>query len=227
MFGPVVPTPYDLRFTLLGIPVRVSPWFWLMSSILGWSAVQIGVQFLLLWVLAVFISILVHEFGHALTARAFGYPPRVLLYQFGGLAMYTPDHNFALWKSLLTVAAGPFAGILLGGAVLILTLVLQVQQIEMTDEAAMFLSDMLYINFFWSAMNLLPVLPLDGGQMSRDLLLMVTPRKGIRIALIISAVVGGLIAIWAVTIQQLYIAILFGSMAGGSIQELQQRRHIY
>ncbi|MCA9055775.1 MAG: site-2 protease family protein [Planctomycetaceae bacterium] len=227
MFGPVVPTPYDLRFSLLGIPVRVSPWFWLMSAILGWSAIELGLQFLLLWVLAVFISILVHEFGHALTARAFGYPPRVLLYQFGGLAMYTPDHKYALWKSLLTVAAGPFAGILLGGAVLILTLTLRTQKIEMTDEAAMFLSDMLYINFFWSAMNLLPVLPLDGGQMSRDLLLMVTPRRGMQFALIISAVVGAGIAIWALTSQQLYIAILFGSMAGGSIQELQRRRQMY
>ena len=225
MFGPVTPTPYDLKFSLFGIPVRVSPWFWLMAVVLGWGAMRAGMQFMLLWVTAVFVSILVHEFGHALTARAFGYPPRVLLYQFGGLAMYTPDQRFSLWRSLLTTAAGPLAGLMLGGAVLVGTVVLVVQEIAVTRETDFFLTQMMYINFFWSALNLLPVLPLDGGQISRDLLLMLNPRKGLRIALVVSAVVGAGVAVWAFVAGQIYLAILFASLAGGSINELQQRQY--
>ncbi|MEZ6147021.1 MAG: hypothetical protein R3B91_16710 [Planctomycetaceae bacterium] len=83
MFGPVQPTPYDLTFSLFGIPVRVIAWFWLTAVILGFSSVHIGPEYLLAWVAIVFVSILVHELGHALVAAAFGYPPRILLYHFG------------------------------------------------------------------------------------------------------------------------------------------------
>ena len=38
MLGNVSPTPYDLKFTLFGIPVRVHPFFWLFSAIMGWGS---------------------------------------------------------------------------------------------------------------------------------------------------------------------------------------------
>lgn len=224
MFGPVVPTPYDLRFPLLGIPVRVSPWFWLMAVVLGWPYLQLGMPSLLMWVFAVFVSILVHEFGHALTARACGYPPRVLLYQFGGLAMFSPTHNFSLGRSLLITAAGPLAGLALGGVAIVVGLVLAIRNVPLAPGAEIFLTQMVYINIFWSVLNLMPVLPLDGGQIARDLLLMISPRRGMRIALVVSLVVGGLLAAGALYMQMFFLAILFGSMAGGSLTELQQRR---
>ena len=37
MFSDVAETPYDLRFRLLGVPVRVHPWFWVISALLGSS----------------------------------------------------------------------------------------------------------------------------------------------------------------------------------------------
>lgn len=222
MFGPVVPTPYDLEFDLLRIPVRVSPWFWVMSAVLGWSALDDGWEILLLWILAVFVSILVHEFGHALTARAFGYPPRVLLYQFGGLAFFHPTHDFTLWRSLLITAAGPIAGLTLWGVVSAIQLGLVIAEIQLPFAAQALLSDLFIINLFWSLMNLLPVLPLDGGRICQNILLMVLPRHGLRTSLIISVIVGGVVAAWGFANGSIYLAVMFGFMAGGSLSELQR-----
>ena len=57
-------TPYDLNFSLLGIPVRIHPFFWLAGLLLGPR--QGGPPAILLWIAAVFLAILVHELGHAL-----------------------------------------------------------------------------------------------------------------------------------------------------------------
>ncbi len=50
-------TPYDLRFRLLGIPVRIHPIFWLVSIVLGWR--DHNLPMVALWVACVFVSILV------------------------------------------------------------------------------------------------------------------------------------------------------------------------
>lgn len=63
MFG-VPETPYDLRFQLLGMPVRVHPLFWLVAAMLGWR--NENIPLVLIWVGCVFVSILVHEYGHGL-----------------------------------------------------------------------------------------------------------------------------------------------------------------
>lgn len=222
MLGPVAPTPYDLQFPLLGIPVRVSPWFWGMAAILGWPLLQEGWPMLLLFIFAAFVSILVHEFGHALTARAFGHQPRVLLYQFGGLAMYAPTHRFTLGRSILIVAAGPLAGLVLGGIAFGALVALVIFEVPVAPQLEGFLSILATINFSWSLLNLLPVLPLDGGQILRDVLLLFT-RSGLRIALIVGLLVGAAVAIYGFTSGQIFLAVMFGAMAGGCLNDLQQR----
>ena len=84
LLGEPPESQYDLHFSLLGIPVRVHPYFWLVSVLMGWN--QGDAKLALLWVAAVFVSILVHEMGHALVIRYYGWSPRVTLYSFGGLA---------------------------------------------------------------------------------------------------------------------------------------------
>ena len=79
-------TPYDLNFSLLGIPVRVHPFFWLVALMLNY---RLGdVASVLTWIAAVFLAILVHELGHASVMRAYGFRPWITLYGFGGLASY-------------------------------------------------------------------------------------------------------------------------------------------
>ena len=61
-------TPYDLRFRLLGIPVRVHPLFWVVMAVLGWQ--DHNLPMVAVWVACVFVSILVHEYGHGLMAKS-------------------------------------------------------------------------------------------------------------------------------------------------------------
>src|SRR5579872_1495033 len=68
-------TPYDLRWRMLGTDVRVHPFFWLFSAVLGWNEFSRpggGVGYLALWVGCVFVSVLLHEFGHVFMGRLFG-----------------------------------------------------------------------------------------------------------------------------------------------------------
>lgn len=145
-------------FTLLGIPVWVSPWFFLLVAI-GFSGGDVGRGVLMGGV--IFVSILVHEFGHALVARKYRLEPQVMLHGLGGLTAHQPaewDHQEAL-----IVAAGPAAGFLLAlvsGAVWAWVPGVPPLAVEL-------LGTLVFINVFWSVYNLLPIWPMDGGQLLR------------------------------------------------------------
>src|SRR5260370_39885036 len=130
MFGTVAPTPYDLRFSLFGIPVRVHPFFWLVSLIMGWPLHE--PKLILIWVACVFVSILVHELGHALTAKYFGWPPHIGLYSFGGYASYQPTWGHSTARTILVLIAGPGAGFVLFGLVVGLHILLAVQSVHLS-----------------------------------------------------------------------------------------------
>ena len=63
LFQSPPPTRYDLRFSIAGIPVSVHPVFWLIALLFGSSGDPLLIP---IWILVVFVSILVHELGHAL-----------------------------------------------------------------------------------------------------------------------------------------------------------------
>jgi Zn-dependent protease len=191
MFGIPAATPYDLRFRLLGIPVRVHPLFWLISGIMGWYADDLRMT--LVWMVAVFISIMVHEFGHGLTNVAFGQRPFIILYGMGGLC--AAEGRQKGWQRFLVVLAGPLAGFALFLLTLVLTLFVLRNQ-DMSPLASRFVSDMLMINLFWSILNLLPILPLDGGQLTGIVLSGVNRHNGMRYTHVISLLVSGLVAVW-------------------------------
>ena len=222
MFGSLQPTRYDLTFSVFGIPVRVLPTFWLTGVLFGFDLLhrgQNGPLLLLIWVAVVFVSILVHEFGHALTARAFGYPPRILMYHFGGLAMYEPHTRYTTAKAILITLAGPGAGFLLFGLCYVLQTYLPRDPI--VAEAIRML---IWVNLFWGLVNLIPVLPLDGGQVCREVCLSISPRQGLKWALIIGMLVGSAVAVGFWRIGLPYAAILFAVLAVQSYMEFQQRR---
>jgi Zn-dependent protease len=71
-------------------------------------------------------------------------------------------------------------------------------------------------------MNLLPVYPLDGGQVSRETFLLSSSQDGIRQSLILSIVTGAAVAVWALTQEKdTYLAIMFGMLAYSSFMTLQ------
>ena len=114
-------SPYDLRFHLLGFPVRVSWSFWLAGVIFGFSLVRgmdgaLGLSspgmlpLLMLWTVCLLVSILIHELGHALAFRQNGMNASIVLYHFGGLAIptssYSPDRFFRHISPILTRPPG-------------------------------------------------------------------------------------------------------------------------
>jgi Zn-dependent protease len=113
-----------------------------------------------LFVIAGFISILVHELGHALTARHFGAQPHIALIAFGGYAAYS-GVRMSRRQSFLITAAGPTIQLVLGFAVILLSRALP----PLSLHGENFLGTLIWISFAWAIINLLPVLPLDGGQM--------------------------------------------------------------
>jgi stage IV sporulation protein FB len=224
MFGPVQPTQYDLAFSLFGIPVRVTPWFWLTGVLMGYGLLQDrdqGLVLLLIWLGVTFVSILVHELGHALTAALFGYPPRIMLYHFGGVAMFDPDRGYSTAKAILILAAGPAFGFALGVAAVVTNIFLPADTSYLVDFT---IAQLIWVNIAWTLVNLLPVFPLDGGQICREVCLAASPYRGIFVALWISIIVGGLVAAGFLFIQEMYPALLFGVLAIQSYQELQHRR---
>ena len=233
-------TPYDLNFVLLGVPVRVHPFFWLVALMLSGLGQPIMV---FIWVVAIFISILAHEMGHALAARAHGWQPWITLYGLGGLASYQPTRRDP-WSQIVISLAGPVAGFLLAGFIVSalfaaghsvsfqfgspLGIDLQVDGID-NDRLFYFVKNMLWINIAWGLVNLLPIFPLDGGQVSRELFNLYYPRDGVRTSLRLSMFVAAAVCVYGLSLsrqfsgrqQGLFIAILFGYLAYSSYAALQ------
>jgi membrane-associated protease RseP (regulator of RpoE activity) len=114
---------------------------------------------------AVLLSMLAHEMGHVLAARAFGARPRLVLSGLGD-QLFGLD-GLRLWQRMCIAKAGPLANGLLAGLFWLLTAYpLPVERIGYGWR--IFLGQsvwlMLMINSFWGVLNVLPLWPLDGGR---------------------------------------------------------------
>ena len=157
-----------IRFSLFGIPIQIQPWFWISLAILGGGESansKDGIVRLILFLLAGLISILVHELGHALTGRAFGARSQITLQAFGGFAAFA-GARFTRPQHFLVTAAGPVAQLLLAA----LTFLAIPDLFLLTSVAGHFWKVLTGLSIVWALLNLLPVLPLDGGQMLNALL---------------------------------------------------------
>ena len=247
LFQAPAPTRYDLNFTVAGISVRVHPLFWVLAVFLGSGSGDI-LQ-ILIWVIVVFVSIIIHEMGHALAFRRYGVGSHIVLHYMGGLAIPESTPWGAGYASvaptpkqqIVISLAGPFAGFLLAILVIFSTRFLlgglvagslfgfiPVPQINLLSAGGkalnLFIVMMLQVNIFWGLINLLPVFPLDGGQVARNILIQYDPFDGARKSLWLSTIVGGFVALAAFTILgSIYMAFLFGLLAFQSYQSLDVR----
>jgi len=193
------PTPLDLRFRLFRTPVRVHPGFWLMAVLLGWQTLADGFGFLGLWVFCVFLSILAHEFGHITMGKLCGRRGNIILYSLGGLAVSDSEPP-QRWRRIAISLAGPAAGFFLYGLVLLADknlFPLIPQRIFVQNPALTQGRDLLLkINLVWSIVNLVPIMPLDGGHVAQEMLSVVFPRNGFRLSLILSILLALLAAVY-------------------------------
>ena len=208
------PAKGELRFNLFGFPVRVQPFFWLTAAVLGASAGDPAR--IVAWVAVVFVSVLVHELGHATAARLFGSPAQIMLYGFGGLTAHRPMSS--QWRSIAVSLAGPFAGFALAAVAFGVAVTLPAP----TGIVETLLQFLLFVNVGWGIVNLLPVLPLDGGHVARSAFRLVSPSNGDRWALALSLITAGAVVVLAISQGLILIAVLFGVLAWSSIQGLQR-----
>jgi stage IV sporulation protein FB len=156
--------PRMIRFSLFGFPVRIEPFFWVVLVLLGSMGTRGGsreeILAVGLFVVAGFVSILVHELGHAFAGRRFGAHSEITLHSFGGYAAFSGG-GFTRSQSFLVTAAGPVLQIFLGWV----AYVVFTSGSGLTPAAAHFFLLLALISWVWAGLNLLPVVPLDGGQM--------------------------------------------------------------
>jgi stage IV sporulation protein FB len=203
-------TRFDWCFRLLGTEVRVHPFFWLTTLLIGGD--QGNPWFTIYWVAIVFVSLLVHEFGHVLAMRLAGDRGHIVLWGFGGLAI-SGKNNYRrhCFTDVAVCAAGPAAGLLLAFLVAAISIAaggssrftfssvaIPVWNMDFSSlrfaasnyrayvHVYFVVNTLLYVNFFWSLFNLLPVFPLDGGQITRAILEQRDPELGRMRALRIS-----------------------------------------
>jgi len=178
-------TPYDLHFRLLGVSIRVHPFFWLGAALLGQSSLNLGLEYLAIWMAVVFVSLLVHELGHALAYRHYGSNSRIVLYIFFGLAIGSPDVR-GKWRRVMVSLAGPCAGFVFAGLIYGSHLAVDWGGRGSPSIVRDLYYQLLFVNVAWGVFNLFPVFPLDGGQVSRDLCEGRWPGRGLRLSLQIS-----------------------------------------
>lgn len=151
------------HFSVFGFPIRVQPFFFVILVMFALPQGELTRDAMLrtaIWVGVVFVSILWHELGHAWMMRRHGYAPWIELYGMGGRTGWGKGPGFPSPKVRILVSlAGPGAGFLLGGAVWLAALGLGGTN-DLLDVA---LVSLLWVNVGWGVVNLIPMLPWDGG----------------------------------------------------------------
>lgn len=230
-----------LAFAIAGIPVRVDATFWIVMGLFGFQRASVrgglDVTLLVEWVAMVFVGILVHELGHAVSFRSFGRRPNVTLYGMGGLTMaagpLTPG------KRLVTTLAGPGVGFALGG----LALALQrggiwslprfdgvpLGELMRLSLSAPFVADglaetvfldLLFINIGWGLLNLIPLHPLDGGQSLQAILELAGVRAAARITSMIGVVIAAAAGVWALQVGSLFLLLIMVFLGLANVRRL-------
>jgi Zn-dependent protease len=170
-----------VRFRLFGIPVGIHLSFLIIVVLGPLESAQSAIT----WLLAAFVAIMLHEFGHALTARAFGAQGiEVSLYGLGGLTSFSHPEKVSHGKSFLVSAAGSAVGIVAGLAVLGLGR-LDVF-VSWPDAPVSFLEYFVFVALVWGVLNWIPIVPLDGGHMAEHFIAIFNEEKAPLIAQIVT-----------------------------------------
>lgn len=198
------------------IPVRIHPLFWLFAALIGFINSQEPMQ-IFIWVIVILISVLVHEFGHALTGLLFSQKVAIELFAFGGVT-YRQGSKLSLGKEFLVVLAGPFFGF-----ILFLISYFFLHYVGNKESLLFFaLNIMMLVNLLWTIINLIPVLPLDGGHLFTIIMEKLFGFKGIKAAHLISFILGGALTIVFFVMNQLFLGILFFMLAFTSFRAFKQ-----
>ena len=202
------------HFHVLRVPVRVELWFFVITVLIAINRTWLPFVFVFEWIAVVFVAILVHELGHAMSFRRQGQEPSVLLTGMGGLT-YGSAPFTSRAADITTSLAGPVTGIVVLG--LPAWILLQQLEVDPTNLLWRVTYDLYWVSFIWSFVNLLPVLPLDGGHVSQALFGRSTARK--------ISIVAAMVVVWYLVATGYRYGIFFFLILGGlSAYELWAER---
>ena len=208
-------------FTLADVPVYISPFFLILLGYYGLSS-GFTVE-TLCFIVIVTISLLIHEFGHALVARHYKLSPEVVLHGFGGFCRHTRAKKDL--HDVLIISAGPGLGIAAALLVWVVDLVLGFAAPEAV--AARPLLDTIfwysfYVGVIWNVVNLIPLWPLDGGQLLRlGLVRMLGPVRGEKYTHIVGIALGVVTVIASVALQSILLILISGMLTWQNIRQLR------
>lgn len=197
-----------IHFTLFGIPVYIRPSFWVVLAIFGGVLEVNSVESLLypaLFVIAGFIAILAHEMGHALVGRKLGGGYQTIILELCGGLTKSQGMTLTRGGKTLMILAGPMMTLLLGVISLwiawnIVSPTLTLLDLSFWDLALApclaaaihpelyILSYLIMIGEWWTILNLLPIYPLDGGQLIAQFIR--SPRKVFMTGFITAVIIG-------------------------------------
>lgn len=196
-----------LRFRIGSIPVEVQLFFFLTALLLGGGMGQdVPPQMAVGLVAIVFVSILLHELGHALAGKAYGLTPKITLHGMGGTTSWTEARRRLGHGAQVVISfAGPAVGLVLGAALYVIT---TYWLPPTTPMARSLVVSALFINIGWSIFNLLPILPLDGGQIMSHGIAKLTRDRVPRLPHYVSIVVAVAVGLLALKIQYWWVVML-------------------
>lgn len=218
-----------ISFRLFGIPIRVQPFFLLLAVFLGFGLVDdesgtVMFERMAVWVAIVFTGVLAHEFGHAFAGRVFGLAPRIELHGFGGLTSWEAGgERLSPMKSIFVSLAGPGVGIAIGSVAWVL-------EAATTPGDSSFMGfvyfALIWVNLGWGVLNLVPMMPLDGGQVMASTFELFAGRSGVHAARWISLVLAVILVLIAVALQNIFMAVLIGFLAYGNWRAVRLERDV-
>jgi Zn-dependent protease len=222
-----------IAFRIFGIPVRVQPFFMILAVLLGvlWSGDHADGTVMFERVGAVmavvFTGILAHELGHAFAGRMFGLAPRIELHGLGGLTSWDAGgRDLTPGRSIIVSFAGPAVGIVIGSVALVLALA-TATPIERGGGFPSFLAwTIVFVNLGWGILNLIPMMPLDGGNIMASTFELFAGRSGVAAARWISLGVAALIVLICVAAGELIMAFLVGWLAYGNLRAARVERAV-
>tara|TARA_B100001750_G_scaffold153563_1_gene123131 strand:+ start:635 stop:2005 length:1371 start_codon:yes stop_codon:yes gene_type:complete len=211
-----------LQFRLFGTRIRVHLFF-VLTILLFWG-MQGTEDFRTLPIFAaiVFTGVLAHELGHAFAGRLFGLKPMIDLTAFAGVTRWEKNEPLDPPKNLFISVAGPLVGITLGGLAAVAWYFLKPPEdsvLEFTMEWLVF------VNLGWSLLNLVPILPLDGGNAMASIFQMFSKEHGLRFARYASLafIIGAVVVLLLTGIAQsaLFLLIFLGLFGWMNLQALR------
>lgn len=212
-------------FRLLGITVYLH-WSWFLVA--AYFIMTLAPQYHQpVWAiyeyLILFAIVLAHEFGHALACRSTGgVANRIVLWPLGGVAFVAPPPRPGAY--LWSLAAGPLVNVLLI-PVLWLIVPAVAPFARANPDIARLYHEVVHMNFVLLCFNLLPVYPLDGGQILRALLWFpFGPIRSLQVAAVIGFIGGGLMAAAAFWMGSIWFGVLAFFVLSRAVAGWQEAR---